>query len=103
MASSHADNQFVVDDQFTVHTSEPQVFDVLRNDIGENLIIESVLSSHGEFAVTGNKVLFTPSTETFNQEQPQAKFGYLAMNESGDKETGIVIVDYELSTENGYG
>lgn len=100
LAGSHADNQFVVDDQFAVRTSEAQVFDVLKNDIGEGLTIESALSSDGEFVVTGNKVLFTPSEEVLTQEHPQAKFGYTAVNKDGYRETGIVVVDYDLSIEN---
>ncbi|TNZ85295.1 hypothetical protein CGK40_25015 [Vibrio parahaemolyticus] len=99
-ASSHANNQFVVDDQFTVHTSESQIFDVLKNDIGENLVIESALSGYGKFEVTGDKVLFTPSEEVLAQPHPQAKFGYTVMNEKGERETGIVTVNYDLSIEN---
>ncbi|EGQ8057369.1 hypothetical protein HPX47_004843 [Vibrio alginolyticus] len=99
-AVSHADNQFVVDDQYTVHTAESQIFDVLRNDIGDNLVIESALSGYGEFDITGNKVLFTPSKDVLAQEHPQAKFGYTATNQKGEQETGIVIVNYELSSEN---
>ncbi len=99
-AASHADNSFVVDDQFNVNTSEGQVFDVLKNDIGDNLVIDSVLSGYGEFVITGNKVLFTPSPEVLQLDQPQAKFGYTAINKDGEKETGIVVVNYELSTDN---
>ncbi len=99
-AASHFDNQFAVDDQYTVHTAESQIFDVLKNDIGEDLVIESVLSGYGEFAITDNKVLFTPSTSILAEEHPQAKFGYTVVNKEGQRETGAVIIDYDLSAEN---
>lgn len=99
-AASHFDNQFAVDDQYTVHTAESQIFDVLKNDIGEDLEIESVLSGYGEFAITDNKVLFTPSTSVLSEEHPQAKFGYTVVNKEGQRETGAVIIDYDLSAEN---
>ncbi|HHC7130296.1 TPA: Ig-like domain-containing protein [Vibrio parahaemolyticus] len=99
-AASHVDNQFAVDDQYTVHTAESQVFDVLANDIGENLIIESALSGYGEFAVTDNKVLFTPSASVLAEDSPQAKFGYTVVNGEGLRETGIAVVNYDLSAGN---
>ena len=99
-AASHFDNQFAVDDQYTVHTAESQIFDVLKNDIGEDLAIESVLSGYGEFAITDNKVLFTPSASVLAEEHPQAKFGYTVVNKEGQRETGAVIIDYDLSAEN---
>ncbi len=99
-AASHFDNQFAVDDQYTVHTAESQIFDVLKNDIGEDLVIESVLSGYGEFAITDNKVLFTPSASALAEENPQAKFGYTVVNKEGQRETGAVIIDYDLSEEN---
>lgn len=99
-ASSHADNQFVVDDEYTVHTVETQVFDVLKNDIGEGLIIDTVLSGYGEFDIIGNKVLFTPSEDVLNQENPSAKFGYTVTNKNGEKETGIVTINYEAVINN---
>ncbi|MGF1873641.1 Ig-like domain-containing protein [Photobacterium indicum] len=98
--ASHANNQFVVDDQFMANSTEPQLFDVLKNDIGDNLKIESVLTGDGDFVITDNKVLFTPSSETLSQEHPQGKFGYTVKNKEGIPETGIAIITYELSSNN---
>ncbi|HIF9383124.1 TPA: Ig-like domain-containing protein [Photobacterium damselae] len=97
------DNQFVVPDQFNIHSAEPQLLDVLANDLSDNLTIDEVVGvnngtvSNDAIVVQDNKILFTPPQITGSELVAQYLIVYYASNEDGIRETGVVNINYDLA------